>query len=187
MDERTKVTKILPRWGDDDANKRDLWLSLLLFLYICLIPQVMTQKSPGTPVEMDLPTRFKQLKPIVNEVAKEVGFNPALAAAIIMAESNFKVRAVSPKGAIGLMQVLPSTARLFGVKNPFDPKQNIRAGLLYLRSLWHQFGSLDLALAAYNAGPGSVIKYGKNIPPYEETINYVPKVMKHFQSFKKVF
>lgn len=185
LDEMTRIAIIEPRWGINETQKNSIILALLIFLYICFLPQTITIQSPMTE-EADLPIRFRNLKAIVTEVSKEVGFNPALAAAIIMTESEFKVRAISPKGAIGLMQMLPSTARLFGVKNPFDPRENIRAGLLYLRALWQQFGSLELALAAYNAGPGAVMKYG-DVPPFKETKNYVPKVQKYFRQYKKIF
>lgn len=160
----------------------------MIFIYICIIPQAIyngihkIQRDSGTMVR----ARFEDLRPLIEEMSYEMGFDPALTSAIIKAESGFKVRAVSPMGAVGLMQVLPSTARLFGVRNPFDPKENIKAGLLFLRCLLQQFGNLELALAAYNAGPGSVVKYG-DIPPYRETVNYVARVLEYLQEFKSRF
>jgi hypothetical protein len=97
------------------------------------------------------------------------------------AESGFDPRAVSPKGALGLMQLMPGTARELGVSDPFDPAQSVRGGARYLRRLLDRFGGrLDLALAAYNAGPGAVEEHG-GVPPYRETREYVRKVIRIFK------
>ena len=97
-----------------------------------------------------------------------------LVCALIQAESAFNPRAVSPKGAIGLMQLMPATAAEHGVTDAFNPVQNIRAGVKYLKQLLDSYdGRVELALAAYNAGPGAVKKYGGKVPPYRETQNYV--------------
>jgi soluble lytic murein transglycosylase-like protein len=97
-------------------------------------------------------------------------------------ESAFKGKATSTKGASGFMQLMPDTARRFGVTNIYNPKQNIKAGVKYMRWLLDKFGGdMRLALAGYNAGEGSVIKYGNKIPPYRETQNYVTKIMNHYE------
>jgi soluble lytic murein transglycosylase-like protein len=104
--------------------------------------------------------------------------NPSLVRAVIQAESAWNRRAVSPKGAMGLMQLMPATAAQYGVADPFDPDQNIRAGVRHLKHLLDRYdGNAELALAAYNAGPGAVEKYGRTIPPYRETRAYVKKIV----------
>ena len=97
-----------------------------------------------------------------------------LVRAVVQVESAFNPYARSPKGAMGLMQLMPATAQEFGVKNPFNPAENVRAGVAYLRRLLDRYqNNEELALAAYNAGPGAVDKHGQNVPPYRETQNYV--------------
>jgi hypothetical protein len=103
--------------------------------------------------------------------------DPKLVMALIQAESNYNARAVSKKGAIGLMQLMPGTAKLLRVSDPFDPDENVRGGTTYLRRMIDRFsGSVEFAVAAYNAGPGAVEKHG-GIPPFQETRNYVRKVL----------
>jgi soluble lytic murein transglycosylase-like protein len=100
-----------------------------------------------------------------------------LVRAVVQVESGFNPLARSPKGALGLMQLMPGTARDLGVWNPFDPDQNIRGGVAYLRQLLDKFGgNQELALAAYNAGPEAVGRYGNQVPPYAETRNYLQKI-----------
>jgi soluble lytic murein transglycosylase-like protein len=119
---------------------------------------------------------------IINQAAGKYGVNPALVKAVIKAESNFRADAVSSAGALGLMQLMPATARGLGVSNPLDPAQNVDGGVRFLSGLLKRYdGDTKLALAAYNAGPGSVDKYG-GIPPYRETQVYVQRVMDYFQS-----
>lgn len=113
---------------------------------------------------------------LVREMARRHDVDPALVRAVIHAESAFNERAVSPKGAAGLMQLMPATAARFGVRDVFDPEENIRGGVTYLAFLLRLFdGDQRLALAAYNAGEGAVKKF-QGIPPYDETVHYVAKV-----------
>ncbi len=114
---------------------------------------------------------------MIDQAARHHALDPALIRALIRVESSFNPRAVSPKGAKGLMQIMPETARDLGLRNPFNPEENLYAGCKYLRRLLDSYnGNLSFALAAYNAGPTVVNNYG-GIPPYDETINYVRKVM----------
>jgi soluble lytic murein transglycosylase-like protein len=116
---------------------------------------------------------------MVKETADKYNVDPLLVNSVILVESNYNPFAVSPKWAEGLMQLIPSTARRFGVKNSFDAKQNIEAGVKYLKHLQDLFGDDRKALAAYNAGEGAVTRYDA-IPPYPETVTYVNKVGKKY-------
>jgi len=123
--------------------------------------------------------RSKTFEELIVEHANLNGVRPDLVRAVVQVESAYNPRATSPKGAMGLMQLMPATARLYGVRNPYNPAENVRAGVAYLRSLLNRYGNNEeLALAAYNAGPGAVDKYGETVPPYRETRNYVTKVNK---------
>jgi soluble lytic murein transglycosylase-like protein len=118
----------------------------------------------------------------IKNASEKHQMDPDLIKAVIKQESNFNPADVSNKGAIGLMQLMPETARGLGVQNAFDPYENIHAGTRFLRIMLENFnGDLEKALAAYNAGPGAVRKYGA-IPPYKETQNYVRKVLKYYSS-----
>lgn len=120
------------------------------------------------------------------QAAQKFTLDPLLLLAQMKQESGFKLRAKSHKGASGLMQLMPDTAKRFGVKNIYDPKQNIFAGAKYMRWLLDKFeGDLELALAGYNAGEGAVIKYGYNIPPYRETQDYVRRIKTHYNELKE--
>ena len=114
--------------------------------------------------------------PIIERVAKEQGVDARLVRAVIQVESAYQPRAISPKGAVGLMQVMPATARQYGVRNPFNPASNIEAGIKHLRSLLQRL-PLPLALAAYNAGEAAVERFS-GIPPYPETRNYVTSILR---------
>jgi soluble lytic murein transglycosylase-like protein len=121
----------------------------------------------------------------VDQAAANTGIDPALVHALITAESGYNPSALSRAGAMGLMQLMPQTAKRYGVSNAFDPQENIQAGTRYLRDLLAMFnGDLRLAIAAYNAGEHAVIKYGYRVPPYRETQAYVPKVLRLFKRYR---
>jgi len=122
----------------------------------------------------------------IERAARDATVQPALVRAVIVVESGFNPLAISRRGAIGLMQLLPATARRYGAFNAFDPEQNIRAGTYYLAALIDRYGgeNLELALAAYNAGENAVERYGGHIPPYRETRAYVPNVLKVYRALR---
>ncbi|MBW1658954.1 MAG: transglycosylase SLT domain-containing protein [Deltaproteobacteria bacterium] len=123
-------------------------------------------------------------EPLINRYAKKYGVSKALIKAVIHAESDFNPYAVSKKGAQGLMQLMPETARDLSVQDVFDPEENIRAGVQYLKMLLKKFnGDLSLSLAAYNAGPNRVDQYGK-VPPYRETKDYIKKVLTYYRMYR---
>ena len=130
------------------------------------------------------PTTYDQTRyeSVILEAARTYDIDHTLIKAVIKAESNFNPRAVSPKGARGLMQIMPDNFRELGVYNPFDPRQNIMGGTRYLRILFNKFDNLTLALAAYNAGPTAVSTYN-NIPPYKETQKYVKRVLRYYKNY----
>ncbi len=122
---------------------------------------------------------------LIRQNATLHGIDPYLIYCLMSQESSFSVGATSPKGAQGLMQLMPGTAARYGVTNPYDVAQNIRGGTRYLKDLLKMFnGRVDLALAGYNAGEGAVMKYGYTIPPYNETRNYVKLILKRYNSQK---
>ncbi|MRR55320.1 MAG: DUF4124 domain-containing protein [Deltaproteobacteria bacterium] len=125
-----------------------------------------------------------EFDPIVKSVASEYGVDKSLVKAVIHAESGYNPNAVSPKGAQGLMQLMPKTAQGLKVPNSFDPKDNIRGGVRYLRFLLDTFrGDVTLALAAYNAGLSRVNQYG-GVPPYQETRNYISRVLSYQKTYQ---
>jgi hypothetical protein len=118
---------------------------------------------------------------IIIEAASKFDIDAALVSAVIKAESDYNPRIVSNKGARGLMQLMPATAKRFGVTNSFDPRENIHGGTRYLRWLLNKFdGNADLAVAAYNAGEGNVWKYD-GVPPFRETVNYINRIARHIR------
>ena len=128
--------------------------------------------------------RARYAKPI-QDAARATRLEPALIHAVISAESGYNPFARSRKGAAGLMQLMPETAKRYGVKNRLDPTQNISGGARYLRDLIRLFNNdVQLAVAAYNAGENAVVRYGNRIPPYQETMTYVPRVMTYYKKYR---
>jgi hypothetical protein len=134
------------------------------------------------------PAKYQAFEAYIDTLAREHGLSKKLILAVIAIESDFQTRALSPKGAIGLMQLLPETARLYGVRNPWDPYENLRAGITHLAYLVRRYGgNLRLALAAYNAGEDAVDRYG-GVPPFAETQAYVRKVLATYgQAYTHVY
>lgn len=147
------------------------------------VPEPPAKKLPPIPPHLV----ERPYANLIHAAAHDVALDPALVHAVIHVESGYNQKAVSPKGAIGLMQLMPDTARRYGVTNPAkSPEANLRAGTLYLKELMQMFeGRLDLVLAAYNAGEKAVQHYGLRIPPYAETQAYVPAVMAKYREWQE--
>jgi soluble lytic murein transglycosylase-like protein len=142
-----------------------------------------TDSAPTNTGKARVATKQTPLEPLIRHYARKHAVEEVLVRAVIEVESNFDTRAVSRKGAMGTMQLMPATAARYGVTRRDDPAQNIEAGVLYLKALLAQHnGNVALALASYNAGAGSVAKYGRRIPPYKETMLYVPAVLARLQA-----
>ncbi len=134
--------------------------------------------TEGDVLSEAIRTSRTELMALVDRLAAQHGVRLALAHALVQVESNYESRAVSPKGAMGLMQLMPATARQYALQDPFDPAQNLDAGLRHLRRLLDRYGTAreSLALAAYNSGEGAVTRY-RGIPPFRETQNYVRRIL----------
>jgi len=146
-------------------------------------PNMMELASPEVSDDLNSKKIEHHYTPHIKKVAESHGVSPALVKAVIKVESGFDPQAVSSQGAVGLMQVMPETARRVGVSNPHDPHSNIVAGVKYLKKLLEMFGGNEtLALAAYNSGPGNVLKYG-GIPPYRQTQVFVNRVMRYYRMY----
>jgi len=146
-------------------------------------------RPPENKVNVSLPGSHAALqrryRPLVEKAAREHHVDPALLNAVIAVESAFNPRAVSNKGAVGLMQIMPGIARRYGVTDRYDPEENVRAGAGYLRDLMQLYdGDIPLALAAYNAGEDAVARNGNRIPPNRETPSYVMRVMALYRSYQ---
>jgi len=146
---------------------------------VAIEPEEIFQPSTEPLTEK---TPFQKL---IHDAAARYNLDPTLIHSVISIESNFDPKAVSRKNARGLMQLMPRTAELMGVKDSFDPAQNIDGGSHYLSDLLKKYGNdITLALAAYNAGPDSVDKYGRRVPPYLETMKYVQRIAKTYAKLK---
>jgi soluble lytic murein transglycosylase-like protein len=133
-----------------------------------------------------VPPRSAPIRKLAFELAHKYGVDPSLVLGIIHVESRFDTRAISPAGALGLMQLMPATAEQYGADDPYDPQQNIEAGIRFLQHLLDSYeGNVVLALSAYNCGPATVRQYDQRIPPYSETMLYVPAVLAAADVFRK--
>jgi len=148
---------------------------------------VISEPSPPPPAAIsnsDWRSRAAVYSDLIDEAARRAQVSPALLRAVIAVESAFDPLALSPKGAQGLMQLRPATAKRYGVRRPFDAGENLRGGASYIRDLLKRYGNdLELALAAYNAGEDAVDRHGQKIPPFPETRAYVPTVLKFYRRF----
>jgi len=150
---------------------------------LVLTPQDRT--AAGDRYDTMLLAKAGQYDSIIEKAAISASVEPNLLRAVIVVESGFNARAVSKRGAVGLMQLMPATATRFGVSNPYDPRENVHAGARYLKFLIDRFGqNVRLALAAYNAGEEAVDRNGGQIPPFSETMAYVPRVLKIYQMLR---
>ncbi|HXZ59415.1 MAG TPA: lytic transglycosylase domain-containing protein [Steroidobacteraceae bacterium] len=146
-----------------------------------LTPSGLTRS--GDHYDPALLARATQYDVIIQAAAESAGVEPNLLRAVIVVESGFNSHAVSKRGAVGLMQLMPATAARFGVSDRYDPRQNVRGGALYLGFLINRFGrNVRLALAAFNAGEDAVDRNAGQIPPFSETLEYVPKVMRIYRA-----
>jgi soluble lytic murein transglycosylase-like protein len=146
-----------------------------------LTPKGLTRS--GDRYDPGLLRRAARYDAIIETEAKSAGVEPNLLRAVIVVESGFNPRAVSKRGAVGLMQLMPETAKRFGVSDRYDPRQNVRGGAVYLGFLVNRFRqNVRLALAAFNAGEDAVDRNAGQIPPFVETLEYVPKVLKIYQA-----
>src|ERR1700678_4301118 len=150
--------------------------------YRLLVLSPQDRTASGDRYDMQLLAKATQYDSIIEHAAFAAAVEPNLLRAVIVVESGFNSRAVSKRGAVGLMQLMPATASRFGVSNPYDPRENVHAGARYLKFLIDRFGqNIRLALAAYNAGEEAVDRNGGQIPPFSETMAYVPKVLKIYR------
>jgi soluble lytic murein transglycosylase-like protein len=150
--------------------------------YRLLVLSSQDRTASGDRYDFQLLAKATQYDAIIEHAAVSSAVEPNLLRAVIVVESGFNSRAVSKRGAVGLMQLMPATASRFGVSNPFDARQNVHAGARYLKFLIDRFGhDVRLALAAYNAGEDAVERNGGQIPPFSETMAYVPRVLKIYK------
>jgi hypothetical protein len=173
--EKPKVNCELDRMTDDSSPPEK--------------PPSLAEEHPDTEVGICLSSDYSNeaehlFHPIIIQAANRHQIDPDLVRAIIMAESGYNPKAISNKGARGLMQLMPRTAKALGVKDVFDPEHNINGGVKYFKQLLKQFkGDIKLALAAYNAGSGNVQRY-QGVPPFKATKDYVKKVFEYYNYYK---
>ena len=154
--------------------------------YRLLFLSSQDRTASGDRYNSTLMAKASQYDSIIENAAVSTSLEPNLLRAVIVVESGFNCRAVSKRGAVGLMQLMPATATRFGVSNPFDPRENVHAGARYLKFLINRFGhDIRLALAAYNAGEEAVERNGRQIPPFTETMVYVPRVLKIYNQLRE--
>ncbi len=165
-----EIRDIVRRNGGRASEVRQEWIQEHVRKWI---PRRLALSRPKPPTPA--------IRKAIQASSSRHGLDPNLIYAVIEAESGFHQYAVSPKGAQGLMQIMPETQRTLGLRQPFDPEQNIDTGARYLRTLMKRFPSIELALAAYNAGPEVVERY-QGIPPYTETRQYVQRVLERYRS-----
>lgn len=193
MTEKFGLTKFLPFYRLVGLFMRRI-VTIAIFVILLVSPSIRdaatyTEPSLVDMSDLDLPEdstpKLKlAYRNIIEAAASTYNLPAALIAAIIKVESGFNPRAVSNKGAIGLMQITRPTGKILRLRNPFDPVQNILAGARYLRQLLDRFnGDVHMAVAAYNAGPGAVERHG-GVPPYRQTRQYVPKVMDYYSQYQ---
>jgi len=184
-----------PAWGDiyaytdvDGAVSLSNVPTDARYTVLIAAPQQATAAAaPATAARKNRtgPARKAGYDQVVEEVSRTHGLESALLHAVISVESSYNPKAVSSKGAAGLMQLMPQTAKRYGVADSFDPRQNLNGGARYLKDLLRMFNNdTSLALAAYNAGEHAVMKYGNRVPPYGETLQYVPRVLDYYQRYQ---
>jgi len=148
-------------------------------------PEKIADSASSNKRDRGWSTGSPKLDNLIRQNGARHGVDPYLIFLVMEQESHFNARVVSPKGARGLMQLMPGTGARFGVRRPFDPAQNVAGGTRYLRQLLDRFnGRVDLVLASYNAGEGAVIRFGHRVPPYRETRNYVKKISYRYKRSK---
>lgn len=149
-------------------------------------PYVLVMRERRVIIKLPGPGKISDYETIINQTSEKYNVDSTLVKAVIKAESNFNHKAVSPKGARGLMQLMPATAASLQVADSFHPESNIDGGVRYLSYLSNLFnGNLPLVLAAYNSGENTVMRYNNRIPPYKETQTYVKKVLHYLEQYRK--
>jgi soluble lytic murein transglycosylase-like protein len=161
-------------------NRRRVGAVLMVAAMVAPFAYLMTRPHPSirvTITELEAIPPERAYEHLVQEAARTYNLDAALIRAVMEVESSFNPLVVSPSGASGLMQLMPSVSKQMGVRDPFDPRENIMAGARYLRELLDRHeGSIELTLASYNAGPATVARYQNKIPPFKETRRYVTKI-----------